>query len=572
MLDGVTNAIAQSRTRINMHVQYKHITGIVPHTIKLKRSPENNTCNFGYAGIIVFHRDSNVVGRGKSFFKKLFQSALPELFPEEIDDDTTGADGFITVGGKKKSSNATSTALSVKETVSKLSALIQSSISSDCRFYIVIGGRGGRRSVGVYPIFNDGVCGAKFVWLGVSGAYIKGFDNENEAWVELEARWPGLNSPAALRKFHSLVPHTEDNFSPTHSELDGPARHKFGAEAFTYTEADDAELLLLRMEANRRITGHDNAPIRRGDQYFASRFNPEMMSTEPPQQNNPQASNTSGLSDSQQEEEAFEDFPFSQDHLPDYHNPQDEAAPQDASQSESSKRSTSPAKKRKVEEETEPAGPKPPIDDSMYDCYPIAISLPDSATLYDTILYLNSFSPGLGNHWPGQARLGTFKPFPLCQVVILHCPKNLSRSLREYVHTHKMWDKWQLFSGRITSESQVTYKNSNTAASSFNESLARDPLVQCVKHTIHPKHEVDFLLLLDANPDADGQFIFNYYLKHWKDDAFGKISVMIGVYRVMTSISPLPNGPLPLVRDTSIPKYLTAQQHVSKSTLPLPLF
>ena len=116
--DGVTNAIAQSRTRINMHVQYKHITGIVPHTIKLKRSPENHTCNFGYAGIIVLHRDSNVVGRGKSFFKKLFQSALPELFPEEIDDDTTGADGFITVGGKKKSSNATSTALSVKETVS----------------------------------------------------------------------------------------------------------------------------------------------------------------------------------------------------------------------------------------------------------------------------------------------------------------------------------------------------------------------------------------------------------------------------------------------------------------------
>ena len=94
----------------------------------------------------------------------------------------------------------------------------------------------------------------------------------------------------------------------------------------------------------------------------------------------------------------------------------------------------------------------------------------------------------------------------------------------------------------------------------------------CPDLHIHPKHEVDFLLLLDANPDADGQFIFNYYLKHWKDDAFGKISVMIGVYRVMTSISPLPNGPLPLVRDTSIPKYLTAQQHVSKSTLPLPLF
>jgi hypothetical protein len=66
MLDGVTNAIAQSKTRINMNVQYKHITGIVPRTIKLNRSPENHTFNFGYAGIIVLHRDSNVVGRGKS--------------------------------------------------------------------------------------------------------------------------------------------------------------------------------------------------------------------------------------------------------------------------------------------------------------------------------------------------------------------------------------------------------------------------------------------------------------------------------------------------------------------------
>lgn len=194
------------------------------------------------------------------------------------------------------------------------------------------------------------------------------------------------------------------------------------------------------------------------------------------------------MSESQQEE--AEDVPFSQDHLPDCHDPQDESAPQDASQSESSKRSTSPAKKRKVEEETEPAGFKSPIDDSMYDCYPIAISLPDySATLYDACLYLNSFNPGLGNHWPSQARLGTFKPFPLCQVVILQCPKNLSRSLREYVHTHKMWDKWQLFSGRITSESQVTYENSNMTASAFKESLAKDPLVQCVKHTIHPKHK-----------------------------------------------------------------------------------
>jgi hypothetical protein len=84
-----------------------------------------------------------------------------------------------------------------------------------------------------------------------------------------------------------------------------------------------------------------------------------------------------------------------------------------------------------------------------------------------------------------------------------------------------MWDKWQLFSGRVTSESQVTYQHSNTTASSPKELLAKDPLVQCVKHTIHPKHDVELLLLLDNNPDADGQFVFNYYLANWKDDALG---------------------------------------------------
>ena len=54
-----------------------------------------------------------------------------------------------------------------------------------------------------------------------------------------------------------------------------------------------------------------------------------------------------------------------------------------------------------------------------------------------------------------------------------------------------MWDKWQLFSGRVTSESQVTYEI--TMASSVKELLAKDPLMQCVKHTIHPKHEVELL-------------------------------------------------------------------------------
>jgi hypothetical protein len=220
-----------------------------------------------------------------------------------------------------------------------------------------------------------------------------------------------------------------------------------------------------------------------------------------------------------------EDLHYSQDYLP---AEDDTESDHNSSSNASAKsRSSSPAKKRKVDKDdsqtapTKPAATNPITNNTKYDCYPIAISLPASATRYDALLYLNTYSPGLGSYWPDQARLGTFKPFPLCQVLIIQCPKCLSRGLREYVHTHKMWDKWQLFSGRVTSESQVTYQHSNTTASSPKELLAKDPLVQCVKHTIHPKHEVELLLLLDNNPNADGQFIFNYYLANWKDDALG---------------------------------------------------
>jgi hypothetical protein len=527
LLDGLTNAIAEPKTQINMLVLYKHLAGIVPRTIKIKRTA-GSAHNFGFGAGIILHRSSQIVGREASFFRKIFKPSLPELFPHDLEDDANPDDDFTLVENRKKHNKAAPNSTSVKDTISKLENHIKSTVDPNARYYVVFGGRGGRRSINVYTAYNDGIRGARYVSQGVSGAHIRGFDNIDDAYAELELRYPGLNSPAAIRSFHEGIPHRETNMSPTWNEFDGKTFHKYGAVAFEYTEVDDEELLLKRIEATKRLTGSVDGVINKREHYFATRWTPSALNgnssapKDPAGSSDTQQGNNyakSGPEDSATEDkEQDEDFPYSQDYLP---NEDDEESDHHGSSNASTRsRSSSPAKKRKVEEDdTQPATSNPTSNDSKYDCYPIAISLPSSAARYDALLYLNAFSPGLGNHWPGQARLGTFKPFPLCQVLILQCPKNLSRGLREYVHTHKMWDKWQLFSGRVTSESQVTYEI--TMASSPKELLAKDPLMQCVKHTIHPKHEVELLLLLDNNPHADGQFVFNYYLANWKDDALG---------------------------------------------------
>jgi hypothetical protein len=200
--------------------------------------------------------------------------------------------------------------------------------------------------------------------------------------------------------------------SLTWNEFDGETFHKYGAVAFEYTEADDAELLLKRIEVTKRLTGSANGVINKREHYFAIRWNPSAINSDSSTLKDPAGSIDtqhgnnnvkSGPEDSAMvDKERDEDFPYSQDYLP---NEEDEESDHpDSSNASTRSRSSSPAKKRKVEEDkSQPATSTPPANDSKYDCYPIAISLPASASRYDALLYLNAFSPGLGNHWPGQA-------------------------------------------------------------------------------------------------------------------------------------------------------------------------
>lgn len=67
--------------------------------------------------------------------------------------------------------------------------------------------------------------------------------------------------------------------SPTWSDVDGETFHKFGAVDYTFTENDDAEILLSRMEATLQVTGSENGLVDQVSHYYASLFNPNNLYT-----------------------------------------------------------------------------------------------------------------------------------------------------------------------------------------------------------------------------------------------------------------------------------------------------
>jgi hypothetical protein len=543
-LSGLTSALKDPKERLNMLVNYRHLTGIVGTTTKLPKSP--NSFAIGYTAKLVLNRGTNVVGREESFFRKLYQQVMPQLFPEAVEDDQANQDDFTVVSHKNKSAKKLNTSTSLKDTVNMLSTHIKSSVDQNANCYMVYGGRGGRRSVGVYDVYNDGVIGAKYLTHGVSGAMIKGYENKNEAWAELEKRF-GVYDEESLYEFHANIPHTEGNMDPMHTDLDGPHAHRFGAENYTYTEADSVELLLRRMEATKRITGSENGLMNQRRFYYASLFDADAFRAQQetnrntPQKNGNTESNSTSYQDSSandpnkapynasnstgnhgpDQEDEIEDFEFSQEEdltNQEMSNLDNSPAPDDTpdNTSTTSKRSGSPPKKRKVEEE----GPPHPVLNkpssySIYDTTLVAISLPDVATLHDSLLYLHGFNPGLGGWWQGQAKLGHYSKFPDCQVLFLQCPKNIAHSLREFIHRNKFFKKWQIFSAYVTSEALTTYFEPDNCL----ETLAHDPLIQCVKATVHPKHEIELVSLLASNHSSTGQTVFEHYLKNWKTEA-----------------------------------------------------
>jgi hypothetical protein len=415
------------------------------------------------------------------------------------------------VKSKRSSKQPTEGPASLKDTFAKLSEKVKFTLDENGKYYVVTDGRGGRRSVNVYTKYKDGINGAHYAHHGVSGAFVKSFEDINDAWAYIEERYPGVNSYEALRKFHEGIPHNETNISPTWSDVDGETFHRYGAVAYTFTENDDAEMLLKRMEATLRVTGTENGQVDQRSHYYASLFNPNKLYTGDSNKQPFPSTNNSAKEDDEEE------FPHSQDYLPEEDLDNDDQMDTASNRS----RSSSPSKKHKVDEEQptdyfDAAILNTSTNSSKYDAVPIVISMPMASTIYDFLLYVSPFKAGLGAWWPEQTRIGKFGLFPGCTVVYLMCPKKLVTSFREYVHHTKMWGKWQLFTSLIHTEKYVTYERK----SFLLESLARDPLIQYVKASIHPKHEKELADLLRIQQNARaGQPIFDHFVKNWKKDA-----------------------------------------------------
>jgi hypothetical protein len=374
----------------NMMVSCKHLKAVALTLVKLPKK-KVKTYNYGYAAQLILERSASTLARESSFFRKIFKGYhnLKSLFQQEIDEDTASDDGFTLVQSKKSIKNSQNNATSLKETFNMLSAHINATIDENGKYYIVIGGHGGRRSVNIYFKYKDGIYGAHYAFHGVSGAYIKSFNDINDAWAEIERRFPGVNSFETLRKFHEGIPDTETNMSPTWSEVDGETRHQFGSVAYTYTEADDADLLLKRMEATLRVTGSENGLVDQRSHYYASLLNPNKLYTGATE-DEPFKPTGEQQPDSEKQYDDEEDYPHSQDYLANM-EVQDNSTSQQDSTSTKSNRSLSPSKKRKVEgpESDEAAGYfdasilNTSKDSSNYDAVPIAVSLPMASVTHD---------------------------------------------------------------------------------------------------------------------------------------------------------------------------------------------
>ena len=524
-IKGLTKAIFNRKSRTNAIVNYKPLHGIVARVIKTK---VKDSFELVYKVSLVLSRSTSTVTCNQAFFRQFYLEHVPEWFPINIDNNPGTNDDYTLVvgrGGRKPNPDAFKSNL--KTSLANLNRRLVS-IEQAGRVWVVKYGRGGRRGSGVFFDFTNGCFGAEYVWRGVSGASIRAYDNENDAWADFELSFPGVNSIERLRAMHMAVPHTETNLSPTWSEHDGRRFHAEGADAFTYTEADDTEMVISRMAATLAVTGEENGQIDQRRHFFASYFDPEAPPAYPPTTEN-DGSNEEDLGNSSNngntnENNSTDDTPNSQDFFPGGDDETNEETQDGSADSGSKSRNGSPTKKRRVDGEDDDgnenrvddfdastlAQPKP---NSVYETSVVLISSPEIGSLADFKGYLNHFKAGLGNWWPGQLRMGRYVHFPQCQVAILLCPRSLTRQLRWYIHTNKMWGKWQLYSTTTTNEAFISYIEPDPKW----ESIAADGRIQYVKAANHPKHDAFLATLLRTA--SDPQEIFDHFIKEWKAEA-----------------------------------------------------
>ena len=398
--------------------------------------------------------------------------------------------------------------------------------------YFVLNGRGARRGTGVFPNWNgDG--GARFVWIGVSGAYVKGFEKEAEAWERMQLTVPGVDSYEKQRLWWMSIPDSETNLSPTYSEYDGVIHHGAGAVGYTYTEHDDEEMALARRAATLRVTGEEDGVIDKRSYYEVFDVEAALAAATAPTDDEANDKMEQEEQEGGQEEKTAEadeeaEMTGNQDSESDKKAPEEsEIEPEDDDYgnlpnsqehetgfTNKDMASDSPPKKRKVES-SPPTGPH---------VYQVVFPLPKiGATLSDVHNYLNGFQPGFGQRYEQQTKLCSCRLFPHYVCALVDCGHEEEMDeMMAFVKATKYLDKYVLESATITCNLYQGLCAMDIIANSHMEKMSGEPLVQHVKRQVRLQDEDELIAFL-ANCTKSEEVI-EMYMKLWRVDENSKQS------------------------------------------------
>ena len=375
---------------------------------------------------------------------------------------------------------------------------------------------GGRRAVDIYENW-DGPFQAKQLTQGVSGSKYYSFDDINDAWARLQQSFPFLIDRESIRQWHKTIPHTETNLSPTYSRFDGPHVHRKLAEAYTFTEMDDEEMIYFRKKRTKQITGTWNGEITDRAAHYKREgfitFGPEKLfqwgqNNYPPTNDDnsihnkpPTNSPTHSNNNNDDDDEYMDaiDEPNSQD----FHSRTD----------------NTPQKRRKVD--TSPDNNTDTNNQTTNKSNTIVtLPIPITATLHDSIMYLNGFKPGFGALFDGQTRLCKHFWYKDWICVSVQCTDSTECSqLLNWTTDKPFFGKYRITSISDEGEDLSDY---NIIPSEKLESFASHPLIQYIKNTLPHQHSSSFneVVLKSDTPEQ----VFEHYSLNWKENPTNTVS------------------------------------------------
>lgn len=543
-LHTVTDEIFNERSITNMSSLCPDAIAVLPRFI---RGVSVTTRGINFVGTLVLQKKANTCIKEEPHYRKFFAKETPEIYPLNIDasDDEVSVDDFTYVSSRKASNKPSDSPKKQRQPdmrtlVSTITRNQPTLNTETVGFFFTYGGRGGQRSINIWEWYY-GPQGAKYATHEVSGAYICRYDTAAEAWARMNLTVPGVTNREQLRKFHMSIPHTETNLSPTHSVYDGPHGHRPGAIAYTYTEDDDEEMILARMEATKRITGSANGLITKRSQWREWSDSTETKKPADEGENEKkQAANEDQpvVEEVTSMDEEEEDMPNSQEFSTQDFEKEIAAGtagvagyqdPTEATFDEPTM-DTTPLKKRRVNSnpnDTAAAAAAASVpakanqqrtSPRMVLCNKLCIPLPPPAVLFDVKAFLHEYRPGFGHKYKEQVILCRYSHYPEVVSACVEVPVDEVEEFQAFVDN-------QLFFGKYKTAAEVLTENQtiepattldDEESQEHLEKMAKEYLIQHVKHAVHPKHDVELnFAILESNTSGE---VMRHYLKLWHKD------------------------------------------------------